>query len=145
MSKEAFWIVRTTLDVFEASIIAKRVGANTNTLNRLRKVTKGDYGVFYISTTKLHNSQKKICEFRQPFKFIGSIEPVQIRVATLPKNKKLDYSIHIRLLSSQKAFKISALVNKLDFIVKKDSWGSYIMPAFINIRKGDYESIITQL
>ncbi len=145
MSKEAFWIVRTTLDVFKASMVAERVGANANTINRLKKVAKGDYGVFYVSTAELHKSSQRINEFRQPFKFIGPIEPIPIRVATLLHDKELNYSIRIKHLSSQKKCRISDLVEELNFIVKKNSWGSYLMPAFISISKKDYESIMRHL
>lgn len=145
MTHEAFWVVRTTLDVYLESVWQRRIGANENTLSRLKKFAKADRGVFYISTATLHSGKDRICEFRQPFTVTGSVEPRGIKVPTLPEDKRLRYSLPIDLWQAKNPCHISGLIEQLGFIVKKNSWGSYLMQAFIGISREDFHTITKSL
>lgn len=145
MSPQSFWIVRTTLDVYSASVVTKRIGANSSTVSRLRKIADGDYGVFYVSTHTLQGSSKRICELRQPFTVVGPLEDVLIHVSTLPSGKDLKHSLPIQLLRYKKPRKIEDLIGSLEFIKKKNSWGSYLMQAFIRISREDFQHISRSL
>jgi len=138
----SYWIVRTTLDVYLQSIVVRRIGANKQTLSRLKMLNRGDYGVFYISSSELHK-RSPVQEFRQPFKVTGSaIEPIPIQVASLPTNKALEYSLPIDFRSSVEKCCILDVSSNLGFIKEKGTWGSYLMQAFIRIDREDYRTII---
>jgi len=136
-----YWIVRTTLDVYNECHLIKRVGANERTVNRLKKASVGDFGVFYISTSELHKSSETISQFASAFIFTGKVDNVPINVETLPADKSLEYSISIEFFGKGDKCNISNLIEKLDFIKKKNHWGSYLMQAFIKITKRDFQII----
>ena len=119
MSKPSFWIVRTTLDAYNACLASKRVSATEQTLRRLEKVSIGDYGVFYISTSELHKSSQTISESRTIFIFEGNIDASPIQVPTLPGEKSLKFSLAITILNDKRNCKISDIKDDLMFIKKK--------------------------
>lgn len=137
--------MRTTLDVYEVYIRLSRVGASENNRKRLENLSKGDHGIFYISTTQLHKSSKTISEFRSPFIINGTAETVPIRVPTLPPEKFLTCSIIIRLLPYEGICRIASLIEHLGFIKKKEHWGSYLMQPFIELAEADYQKIIDSI
>ena len=145
MKEKKCWIVRTTLDVYKECLLIKRVGANERILNRLKKISIGDFGVFYISTSELHKSSETISEFTTPFIFTGQVESIQINVETLPSDKSLEHSIAIEFYGKSDKCKISNLIETLDFIKKKNYWGSYFMQPFIKITKRDFQIISEKL
>jgi hypothetical protein len=143
-ANKASWIVRVTLDVYLQSIAQKCIGGSKNTLSRLKKFSRGDEGVFYISTPALE-SGRRICEFRQPFKVTGSVQPVPVEVRTWPKEKHLAYSVPINLRPHPTSVHISGLIHRLDFIRRKELCGSYLIQAFICISAKDFEAIVEAL
>jgi len=142
MKNSGFWIVRTTLDAYEACTDHCRVGASEINRKKLGSLSKGDHGIFYISTSRLHKSSETISEFRSPFVIDGPLEAISIDVPTLPPDKSLTCSVAMRLLPSRGICEMSPLIEHLDFIKKKEHWGSYLMQPFIRISKADYQRVV---
>ena len=144
MTQPSYWIARTTMDVYSAYLNTNRIGAGAQTLARLTKLTKGDLGIFYISTNELHKLQQ-VQKFRSPFTLNGNIESVPIIVDTLPEDKKILFSASIKFFDPSGTCSMHEIINKLDFIKKKNHWGSYLMQAYIKVSKKDFDVILGSL
>jgi hypothetical protein len=144
MATEQYWIVRVTLDVYECCFQQRRIGANVQTGVRLGKLRDGDLGIFYISTAELHGSQT-LSEFRCPFVIQGNMDNIPIEVPSLPQEKRIIYSSCIEPKGVKGACKVYDIRNELEFIKKKDHWGSYLMLPFIRISARDYKTIVQAL
>lgn len=138
MKKAKYWVARMTLDALEACIAEKRLGANDKNLGRLKKLSSGDKGFFYVSTRELYKDHLAVSEFMNMFQIEGDVESISIDVPTLPIDKSMLYSVRISVFETG-SIGIHDVKNKLQFIRRPEYWGSYLMQSFIEISEADYE------
>ncbi len=133
-----YWIVVASKDHVQKGIHEEIMQTCHGKATPLNRMQKNDYIIYYSGKSSLTESIK--C---QEFTAIGKIKseniyPYQISEDFCPFRREVSYYNH-------KDTSILPLINDLEFIKNKKSWGYPFRFGFIEINKHDFDLISTQM
>jgi hypothetical protein len=133
-----YWIIVASKDHVKNGIAAGIAQACHGKSSPLKRLRKGDFVVYY-SGKQIMNKPEKCQEFTALGKVIDD-ETYQIQVSEdfCPSRRNIEF-LECKDLS------IIPLIDELDFIQNKKSWGYPFRFGFFEINKHDFDLISTQM
>ena len=136
--KQKYWIIVASKDHVENGIkegIAQACHGKASPLKRMRK---DDFVIFYSGKKVFGKSDK--C---QEFTAIGKVNDDEVYQTQMtpdfcPSRRKIDFF-------ESKNISILPLINSLDFIKNKKSWGYPFRFGFLEINQNDFDLISSQM
>ena len=133
-----YWIIVASKDHVKTGVIEKIAQACHGKANPLKRMKKGDWLIYYSGKQTLGKPDK--C---QKFTALGKVlddEIYQHQVSEdfCPSRRKIEFS-------QCEDISILPLINDLDFISNKKSWGYPFRFGFFEINQHDFNIISTQM
>lgn len=138
MSNTKYWLATVSKEHVQRAVEGGFMQVNHGKLPPLKRMHKGDGVVFYSSKTSMTGTDKL-----QAFTAIGvvaddDIYQVTMRDDFMPYRRNVNYKIC-------RDASILPLINGLNFIPDKKSWGYPFRYGFIEISQQDYDLISAQM
>ena len=135
---QKYWIIVASKDHVKTGIAEGIAQACHGKATPLKRMKKGDYVIYYSAKQTLEKPDK--C---QEFTALGKVldnEIYQFQVSEdfYPSRRKIEFS-------QCKDISILPLINDLQFIQNKKSWGYPFRFGFFEINKHDFELISSQM
>lgn len=133
-----YWIVVVSKDHIERGVKGGFIQANHGKAGPLKRLNNNDWVICY--SPKLNYGQNELC---QCFTAIGQVADGSIYKCKISDN----FIPYRRNICYYKAVEtaIGPLIEKLDFIKNKKSWGYPFRFGFFEISENDFEIIRTQM
>jgi len=138
MNKIKYWVIVASNDHVKQGIRDGIVQANHGKASPLKRMSKGDHIIFYSSKEKFDKPDK--C---QQFTAVGKLKDDEIFQVKMtndfsPYRRKIDFL-------PSKEVSILPLINELQFIQNKESWGYPFRRGFFEISEHDFELIASHM
>jgi EVE domain len=135
---QKFWIVVVSKDHTMRGVEGYYIQACHGKASPLKRMQKGDWIVVYSPKVKMDESTKSQC-----FTAIGQVKDNMIYQYKISENF-IPYRRNIDFMPS-KELSILGLIDQLDFILNKKSWGYPFRYGVLEIGKKDFELISTKM
>lgn len=129
-----YWITVASKDHIDNGIKGGFMQACHGKVNPLKKMSVGDYVIFYSPKTEFDGNEK--C---QSFTAIGKVKDEQIYQYQMSENF-IPFRRNIDFIESD-SLPIQPLINDLEFIKNKKSWGFVFRFGFFEINEHDFKLI----
>lgn len=138
MNKTKYWVIVASKDHVKQGIHDGIVQANHGKASPLKRMSNGDYIIFYSSKENFDKPDK--C---QKFTAVGKLNDDEIFQVKMT-NDFCPYRRKINFLPS-KEVSILPLINELQFIKNKKSWGYPFRWGFFEISEHDFDLISSHM
>ncbi|WP_343633624.1 EVE domain-containing protein [Fluviicola sp.] len=133
-----YWVIVASKDHVQTGISEGFAQACHGKMAPLKRMRKGDFVIYYSGKQTMGQPDK--C---QEFTAIGEVKddntyPVQVSADFCPARRDIAFLGH-------RDISILPLINDLDFIPKKQSWGYPFRFGFLEINKHDFDLISAKM
>jgi hypothetical protein len=133
-----YWLISASKDHVQTGVSAGIAQANHGKLAPLKRMTKGDFVIYYSGKQTMGKPDK--C---QEFTAIGKIADDEIFEEQVSENFR-PFRRRVEFLKSEDT-SILPLIDDLEFIPKKKSWGYPFRFGFFEISQHDFDLISSHM